>query len=122
MNLVEQLKIERDRQSKKIVGFGELRVDIMLDDVIRHIEELQRKYDNHKDDIELAEAVTKIYTVDEWHEDMGCCLFWKLPVCEPPIETSPITSDWIENYFTHFTRIDKLCDAVDESYRQRDEG
>ncbi len=30
----------------------------------------------------------------EWHEDLGVCLWWRIPVCEPPYCGDPISSDW----------------------------
>lgn len=38
----------------------------------------------------------------EWHEDMGCVLWWVLPVCEPPWCGQPHDSDWT-GYHTHWT-------------------
>jgi hypothetical protein len=43
--------------------------------------------------------------IDEWHEDYGDCLFWKLPIEEPPYCGSQLDTGFIENYYTHFTRI-----------------
>jgi|GEM_PF-4278607 len=40
--------------------------------------------------------------LDDWHEDYGNVLWWKLPVCEPPYCGKPEDSDW-PDYHTHFT-------------------
>jgi len=51
-------------------------------------------------------ADTKIfYPVSEWHEDDGDCLFFKLDVGEPPVVTSPLSSDWDQEYFTHWMHL-----------------
>lgn len=33
---------------------------------------------------------------DEWHEDIGNVLWWRLPVCEPPYVGTPLDSNWDE--------------------------
>lgn len=62
----------------------------------------------------IAEALTKLQEyedaneprpIEEWHEDCGDCLFWKFPIEEPPYCGSPLSSDFIDNYYTHFTRL-----------------
>lgn len=30
----------------------------------------------------------------DWHEDHGCCLWWRQPIEEPPWAGSPLDSDW----------------------------
>lgn len=57
------------------------------------------------------EAVKAYFTfrpVDEWEEEMGDCLFYKTPMCEAPIVTCPLSSDWIDGYFTHFLEMKKF--------------
>jgi len=55
------------------------------------------------------EEYNTLRPVEEWHEDYGDCLFWKLPIMEPPYCGSPLDSVWEERgydeYFTHFTRL-----------------
>lgn len=47
--------------------------------------------------------------IEEWHEDIGDCLWWRFPIEEPPYCGSPLDHDWAEygydNYYTHFTEI-----------------
>jgi hypothetical protein len=43
--------------------------------------------------------------IEEWHEDYGDCLFWKLPIEEPPYCGSPLDSGFTDDYYTHFTRL-----------------
>ncbi|MFS1426097.1 hypothetical protein LMH73_002670, partial [Vibrio splendidus] len=45
--------------------------------------------------------------VSDWHEDHGNCLFFRLDAGEPPSVTSPISSDWDSDYFTHFMKLPK---------------
>lgn len=52
------------------------------------------------------EDANTLRPVVEWNEDIShACLFWKLPIVEPPMVTNPLSNDWIEDYFTHFTKI-----------------
>jgi hypothetical protein len=52
--------------------------------------------------------------VDEWGEDDGLALFFKLDAGEPPVVTSPLSSDWDSNYFTHWMA---MPDAFTTGYR-----
>jgi hypothetical protein len=45
--------------------------------------------------------------VEDWHEDDGDALFFKLDAGESPKVTSPITSNWDDNYFTHWMPLPK---------------
>lgn len=41
-----------------------------------------------------------------WHEDFGTCLFWKLPIQEPPYCGCPLQDDYPgDEFFTHWTPI-----------------
>ena len=40
-----------------------------------------------------------------YHEDMGTVLWWRLPIHEPPYVGTPNGSQWIDDYYTHFTPI-----------------
>ena len=42
--------------------------------------------------------------IDDWHEDMGPCLWWKFPIEEPPYVGAPTWDDF-PDYVTHFTRV-----------------
>lgn len=55
--------------------------------------------------IESHEDSLKLYPIDEWGEEDGDVLWWRLPVEEPPQVTSPISSDWTENYYTHYSKL-----------------
>ena len=39
---------------------------------------------------------------DDWHEDDGPCLWWYLPVEEPPYVGTPLDDDW-PGYHTHWS-------------------
>lgn len=41
--------------------------------------------------------------LDEWHEDLGNVIWWRIPVEEPPWVGTPLDSDWTDGYYTHFT-------------------
>lgn len=42
---------------------------------------------------------------EEYHEDLGPVLWWRLPVSEPPRVGSPLDDDWVPDYYTHFTKL-----------------
>ncbi|WP_083258499.1 hypothetical protein [Cellulosilyticum sp. I15G10I2] len=42
--------------------------------------------------------------IDEWGEDYGDCLWWNLPIVEPPYCGSPLDMNF-PDYVTHFTRL-----------------
>ncbi|MGB2264137.1 MAG: hypothetical protein ACPH3C_03045 [Glaciecola sp.] len=51
----------------------------------------------------LAWDTEKVFhSVDEWHDDDGIALFFKLDAGERPFVTSPLCSDWDGDYFTHW--------------------
>src|SRR5690606_13059004 len=41
-----------------------------------------------------VERMRAVRPFDEWHEDIGSVLWWRLPVCEPPWVGTPLDSDW----------------------------
>lgn len=43
--------------------------------------------------------------VSDWHEEDGLALFFKLDAGEPPVVTSPMSSDWDDDYFTHWMQL-----------------
>jgi hypothetical protein len=43
--------------------------------------------------------------IDEWHEDIGAVTWWRFPVEEPPYCGSPLDTEWVPGYYTHFTPI-----------------
>src|SRR5215472_441953 len=54
------------------------------------------------------EAYADPHDADEWCEEDGPVLWWRLPVNEPPYVGTPLDDDWIEGYFTHWTRLPQL--------------
>lgn len=42
---------------------------------------------------------------EEWNEDDGDVVWWRLPVEEPPYIGSPLCDDFTFDYYTHFTRL-----------------
>ena len=59
----------------------------------------------------LADLLTA-RPADEWHDDDGTVLWWRLPVEEPPYVGSPLNSDWTEGYYTHWTPLAALGNNV----------
>lgn len=51
---------------------------------------------------ELEDA-NELRPLEEWGEDYGDCLWWKLPIEEPPYCGSPLDCKF-PSYVTHFTR------------------
>lgn len=84
-----------------------------------YIQEIKDELDQWRDDyhrlLKTAEEIAKENTVlkeaneltpeEEWHEDDGNVIWWKLPINEPPYVGTPLDSDFEEGYYTHFTRL-----------------
>lgn len=49
-------------------------------------------------------AKPKLHTLEEWHEDYGDVLWWKIPISEAPYCGSPLDSAW-PGYHTHWTEL-----------------
>lgn len=64
------------------------------------IETFEQFYDTIEKQIWDTEKIFK--PVDEWHEEDGPALFFKLDAGEPPVVTCPLSSDWDGSYFTHW--------------------
>lgn len=43
--------------------------------------------------------------INEYHDDDKVVLWWKFPVEEPPYVGTPSDADWVENYYTHWTKL-----------------
>jgi hypothetical protein len=71
-------------------------------------EKLKECVNNSANDVlnvgDEMEQVRQAKPIDEWHEDMGNCLWWSFPIEEPPYSGSPLDNDF-PNYVTHFTKI-----------------
>lgn len=52
--------------------------------------------------------------LDEYHDDYGSVLWWKLPVDEPPYVGAPGDSDW-PGYHTHWTKCPQLNETEDHA-------
>ena len=50
---------------------------------------------------EIGKMATELFTLEEWGEDDGECLWWKLPIEESPYVGSPLDINF-PNYVTHF--------------------
>ena len=63
--------------------------------------ERRRRIEAEKQLEEMKLALVEI-PADEWHEDDGPALWWRLPVQEPPWVGSPLDDDWMPGYYTHW--------------------
>lgn len=57
--------------------------------------------ERHPDDVKLRET-RNMQPLDEWHEDKGNVLWWRLPIEEPPYCGTPNDSNW-PGYHTYWT-------------------
>src|SRR5699024_734820 len=53
---------------------------------------------------ELEDNIEPI-PAEEWAEEDGDVIWWRLPVEEPPYIGSPLCDDFTFNYYTHFTKL-----------------
>ena len=56
-------------------------------------------------------AYCTTFPADEWHEDFGPVLWWQFPITEPPYVGSPLDTDWLPDYYTHFSLLPIVYDA-----------
>lgn len=90
----------------------------MLDDKSMRVKTTNNDYQIITPDNPLYEAMLQLYRyeqmckpipIEDYHEDYGDCLFWTIPVIEPPYVGSTIDScfDAVHKAcnFTHFTRL-----------------
>lgn len=54
------------------------------------------------DDMEALADIRKVRRLDQWDDEHGNVLWWRLPVDEPPYVGTPLDSDW-PGYHTHWT-------------------
>lgn len=54
------------------------------------------------------ENLTKMRPLEEWHEDFGDVLWWKLPIEEAPFVGSPLDSSFPGDYHTHWSPIPQV--------------
>lgn len=57
-----------------------------------------------------------LYLADDWDEDFGDVLWWKLPVDEPPYIGSPLCCDW-PGYHTHWSKLPS-SEVVEKWHRE----
>lgn len=57
----------------------------------------------HRDMQALAD-LRQIRSLEQWDEEQGNVLWWRLPVDEPPYVGTPLDSNW-PGYHTHWTPI-----------------
>lgn len=52
----------------------------------------------------VYEQANTLRAIEEWHEDDGNCLWWNLPINEPPYCGTPLDENFPE-YKTHYTEV-----------------
>lgn len=53
-------------------------------------------------DFEDAKTLRK---AEDWHEEDGDVLWWRLPICEPPVVGCPLELGFEVDDYTHWTPI-----------------
>lgn len=61
-------------------------------------------YSNAVNKLGELEEANEPQPLENWHEDLGDCLWWSFPIEEPPHVGSPLDENF-PDYVTHFTRI-----------------
>jgi len=62
--------------------------------------------------------MSELRHIREWDEDIGDAIWYRIPINEPPVVTSPLSSDWNDSY-THFQELPKITE--DDHERVMDE-
>lgn len=62
-------------------------------------------------EIELKRLKT-LRPIEEWCEEDGTVLCWRVPVDEPPQVADPRDSDWEEGYYTHWSPLPTFSDRM----------
>jgi len=57
-----------------------------------------------------------LYDIDDWHEDFGPVVWWRCPIEEAPWVGTPLDDDFIENYYTHWSKL--LVPPSPEEYKK----
>lgn len=70
---------------------------------IKELKQHARLYEQAKCMVELEDALDP-QSIEEWHEDMGDCLWWFFPIQEAPYCGSPLDCNF-PDYVTHFTKL-----------------
>lgn len=66
---------------------------------------LARKLHAARKENERYREVLEPIPAEEWHDDDGYVVWWRLPVEEPPYVGSPMCDDFTFNYYTHYTKL-----------------
>ena len=106
-------------RAKKVL-FGRLEYEASLMRVVYGYQALldSGALDNDSDVLDLSPKIqralecSELTPINEYHEELGYVLCWKVPIDEPPIVANPITEVLNPaNFYTHYS----LMPAVDGS-------
>lgn len=68
-----------------------------------------------------AEGAFVVHPLEDWHEDDGDVLWWRLPIREPPFVSTPLSSDWrLEAKNGRCITADDVGDGGDGGYAPAD--
>lgn len=76
---------------------------VLLDPANRCVDPNADSIEHHPDAMAGLEAKNAC-PKQEYREEMGCVLWWRFPIDEPPYLGMPLDHDW-PDYHTHFTQI-----------------
>ena len=69
-----------------------------------HLGDAREEYQPVAEELLALYAHRRLRTLENYHDDDGCVLWWKLPIDEPPYVGTPLDTDW-PGYHTHWTPI-----------------
>lgn len=61
-----------------------------------------------RDRVEAANSWHRLKPADQWHEDDGPVLWWRVPIEEPPYCGTPLDALFPPGYYTHFSRLPRI--------------
>lgn len=97
------------RRRNAMVGVAILVLVVMLVFIISFLIAILRMSDSYRPAPSSEPTILRdfrvLYTLDEYHEDFGDVLWWRLPIGEPPYVGRPYDQDFPDDYYTHWSKL-----------------
>ncbi len=101
--MIAKLAAEIDADDGRGDVTGEKGWRLLADAVMGRVFGLRAELSAARAELARLTAAPVPVAIDDWHEGVGCVLWWHFPIEEPPYSGTPLDSDW-PGYHTHWTR------------------